>query len=213
MFDVLWNNMLSKFAVKPPLHMKEFGKHGKMGHLTYNDRYALFDQVEKIINYHKIHSLAFFIDQNKFNEIMDRRIKKHMGVYGACFMGCAHLVFKAARNSYYHKNIAFILESGNEHSEHIRKAHKAMIEIQEKKVLKINVGSLAFEFKQISALQAADVIAWGSRRRAIGYPIGKGFQPISKIFNEKHAQSAWEESWLKELNDSILKSSKDISRN
>lgn len=207
MFDVVWNNMLSQFAIESPLHMKEFGKHGRLGHLSYPDRYALFDQVAKIIDYFKIHSVAFVLDQAKFNKIIDLRIRKHMGVYGACFMGCAHLVFLAARDSQYHKDIAFLLEQGNEHACHILNAHTEMVRIQRERVMPIHVGSLAFEHKRISALQAADVIAWGVRRRVTKTPIGKGFQPIAEIFSQDHIQKAWEEDWLQSLNDSILNKS------
>jgi len=202
-FDVVWNNMLSQFNIKVPLHMKEFGRHGKLGFLDYTKRFKLFDQVEKIINLFKTHSVAFILDQAMLSDLMDPRIIKINGPYGMCFMGCAHMVLEQAEYQQYRKRIAFLLEAGNEHAEHIRVAHQSMIEMGK------NVGTLAFEPKRISALQAADVIAWGARRRAIGDPIGKGFQPISKIFDENHIQSQWEESWLKNLNDSILNKSKN----
>ncbi|OGP71137.1 MAG: hypothetical protein A2Z73_06225 [Deltaproteobacteria bacterium RBG_13_60_28] len=211
MFDALWENLLSQFNIEPPLHMKEFGQHGRLGYLKYDERYKLFDQVAKIINYCKIHSVAFVLDQNKFTKIMDPRIIKVMGVYGICFMGCAHLVFLSARDSQYHKDIAFILEQGNEHTSHIFYAHKEMARIQKHKEMQIYIGSLTFEPKQISALQAADVIAWGARRRTIGDPIGKGFQPISQIINQNHVQDFMREEWLQKLNDVILKSPKNDS--
>ena len=184
--------------------MKEFGKHGILGHLNYDQRYELFDQLEKVINYYKIFSVAFILDQKNFEEIIGNKIRKQIGVYGTCFMGCAHLIFGILHHSNYYKNIAFILEDGNEHTRHIRRAHRNMLELQDQKIIKSNVGTLSFGSKTLPALQAADIIAWGERRRVSGNLIGNGFQPIKAILdNEKHVRKECEKSWLYKYNDSV----------
>jgi hypothetical protein len=211
MFDAVWENMLSQFKIESPLHMKEFGKHGNLGYLNYDERYKLFDQVAKIINFYKIRSVAFVLDQLIFSKIMNQEIRKAIGAYGTCFMGCANLVLLALCDSYHHKDIAFIMEQGNEHASHVFAAHEVMVRMKNSKGMFINVGSLTFDSKQITALQAADVIAWAVRRRAVGDPIGKGFQPITQILEEKHIQDYMKDRWLINLNESILKKAKGIS--
>jgi hypothetical protein len=83
--------------------------------------------------------------------------------------------------------------------------YKSMIEMQ-KQNMPLHVGSLTFADKNISALQAADVIAWAVRRRVSGISIGKGFQPISEIFSANHTEILWKDNYLKELSDGLLKS-------
>jgi hypothetical protein len=209
--DTLWENLLARHNIVYPLHMKEFGPDGKFGHISIGDRKLLFDQAAKIINYNKIHSIAFVVDQSKFNTIIDKRIRRHLGVYGACFMGCAHIAFLSAEHSQYKKDIAFVVESGNKHANHIRNAHKEMINIENNKAMNIHVGSLTFASKKISALQAADIIAWGVRRKVAGEHFPKGFEPIKDIFGHNHDQRTWKEEWLYSLNDAILNKSRNDS--
>lgn len=203
-FDSVWEHILSKHGIDPPLHMKEFGEHGRFGHLRDFQRRDLFDQIAKLINSYKVHSVAMSISQSSYLRIVDHRIRKHMSPYGACFMGCAHLVSGQANYSYYSRNIAYLLEAVSEHAGQIRVAHQEMLNLQKQGKMS-NIGSLAFGDKNISALQAADVIAWGERRRRTGLSIAKGFEPIATIFNEYHLEHSWQNEWLHGLNDAILR--------
>jgi hypothetical protein len=202
MFDFMWNEILRRHKIIPPLHMKEFGQHGKHKKLTYPETFSLFSDIAKLINCHKIISIAGIMNQIQYNNIMTDEIRKSFGIYGMCFLLCAFLNHKNAIHSLYHKNIAFLLDAGNEHCGHIVVAYKEVKRQKEKLNIPLHAGSLNFDSdSNISALQAADIIAWAVRRRAIGLPIGKGFQPISAIIdrNEDHVQNSWEENWLKEI--------------
>jgi hypothetical protein len=204
MLDIVWNDILSQFKIEPPIHMKEFGKHGRLGHIDYPIRFQLFTQLIGLINCYKTHSVAAIINYNQFKNIVNNKVKCHIGPYGICFMLCANLCFGQANEAHYRGAISFILEQGAKHSGHILKAHETMMQIQKDKVLSINVGSIAFEPKKLSILQAADIIAWGVRRSVSGIPIGKGFQPISNLYNIKHLQWSYSDDELQEFSNVIM---------
>lgn len=193
----LWGDLLSRYKIKPPFHMKEFGQHGKMGHLKYNERHSLFCEIAEIVNAHKIFSLAATVDQQQFREICNFN-KGKMSSYSLCFYLCVQLNHLQAEYMKYRKNIAFLLDEGGEHTGQILAAHKAIVLRPENK--KFHVGSITFaNDKDVSALQIADIIAWAVLRRLVGKPFEKGFSPIEKILNENHIQKPWGAEYLKGL--------------
>ncbi|MGO9176959.1 MAG: DUF3800 domain-containing protein [Desulfobaccales bacterium] len=203
LFDVVWEGILAQYKIKVPLHMKEFGKHGKLGHLDYRARFALFTKLVGAINCYKTHSVAATLSYEEFNNIVPDKAKRYIGVYGICFMLASNLCFCQAKLSNYDGEIAFFLEQGARHSGHILNAHNAMLQIQKDKELPINVGPIAFGPKKISVLQAADIIAWAVRRRVSELPIGKGFQPISNLFEIRHIERSYDDKSLQDFVDAI----------
>jgi len=96
LFNAFWEDILSRHKIIPPLHMKEFGQHGRHGHLTYDDRINLFTEIGNFINVHKIVSVATTLNHDKYKNLIHDKMKKHIGLYGICFMLCAHLCFEEA---------------------------------------------------------------------------------------------------------------------
>lgn len=180
MLDALWNDLMLRHKIQPPLHMKEFGEHGRHGHLNYEERFPLFSDISKLINCHKIMSVAATLSHSQYKTIVHPEIQKKMSIYSLCFMLCVHRIHLDVEQKGIPDKIAYFVEQGNEYQHHILKAHDGMIRMQENNMY-LHVGSLRFADKNNCALQAADVIAWGARRRVTGIPIGKGYQPISYI--------------------------------
>lgn len=202
--DAVWDDILSRHGIEPPLHMKEFGPpHGRHSHLSFDERFALFSDVASLINCQKVHSVAATLRYEQYIKL-DEEIKKHISVYGVCFMLCAHTCFANAMYNQYYGNLAFVLEAGNKYAEHVRRAHYGMMEMTKQKTIWVHSGSLTFEPKKLSILQAADVIAWGVRRCDSGKWPNKSYEPIAKIFNERHDQKKWTDELLKYWNDSII---------
>jgi hypothetical protein len=207
--DYGWDIILERHNIDQPLHMKEFGIHGRHGHLRYLERLALFTDVADLINHNKICSVAATLRREQYDNINNIKFKKQIGVYGICFMLCDHTCFANAIYNKYYGEMAFILESGNHHANHIRKAHQGMMKMREANLVWVNAGSLTFAPKMLSALQAADVIAWGVRRQTLGKKFEHGFEPIATIFDEKkHIQLNWSDeslnNILKKWSDSII---------
>ncbi len=204
LFDVVWESILAQYKINIPLHMKEFGKHGKLGYLDYPARFALFSQMVGAINCYKTHSVAATLSYDEFNNIVPDKVKRHIGVYGICFMLASNLCFCQAKLSNYDGEIAFYLEQGARHSGHIYNAYNTMVQIQKEGTLPIHVGPIAFGPKQISMLQAADIIAWAVRRRVSDLPIGKGFQPIYNLFEIRHIERSYDADSLQGFVDAVM---------
>jgi hypothetical protein len=201
-FDVVWHELLLRHNIRPPLHMKEFGEHGKHGHLTYPERTALFSDLSGAINCYKLITVATTLSHAQYKANLHPELQKKMSLYALCFMLCVHMIHFHVENNF--PNIAYLIEQGNEYSGHILQCYDAMRRMQ-KENMPLHIGALTFGDKNISALQAADIIAWGVRRHASGIPIGKGFQPISNIFKIKHRQFLWKDSHLQNLSNGLLK--------
>jgi len=198
-FDSDWNSILSKFRIDPPIHMNEFGKHGRLGHIDYSTRNKLFKELVYIINRYKIYSVAISLNHEQYNNMLSAKTKKEVSIYGLCFMFCAHQCFAMSKVNHYYGSMAFLIEEGNECAEDVRRAHKGMIQMRKEGKTYISDGSLTFEPKKLSPLQAADIIAWGVRRKVSSVPIIKGFEPIITIFNEKHIQNQYTDELLKSI--------------
>jgi hypothetical protein len=116
LFDAVWNDLLLRHNIESPLHMNEFGQHGRHHHLKYPERTSLFSDISGLINCHKIVSVAATLSQSQYKEILHPEIQKQMSLYGLCFMLCVHMVHLKAEYKKYPYNIAYILEQGNEYS-------------------------------------------------------------------------------------------------
>jgi hypothetical protein len=57
----------------------------------------------------------------------------------------------------------------------------------------------------LGVLQAADVIAWGTRRLVTGVPFRYGFEPIRELVTsgDKHHTEPWKPEWLREFGTNI----------
>lgn len=198
LFDVAWNSIISKpkYKIESPIHMKEFGKHGRLGHPNYPTRKELFIDLAGIINCYKIHSVAISLGHEQYTKMLSTETRKDISLYGLCFMFCAYQCFAMAHFNQYYGKIAFLIEEGNEHAEDVLRAYRGMIKMRKQGATGISDGSLMFESKKLSPLQAADIIAWGVRRKVSGVPIIKGFEPILKIFDEKHIQNKYSDELL-----------------
>jgi hypothetical protein len=101
--------------------------------------------------------------------------------------------------------IPFILDTGNPKKGHIAKAHEEMIRMQREVFL--HAGGLHFEDdRDFGILQAADVIAWGARRRANQKPFGSGLAPIERILEKSrgHVEASCEADWLSEVDTNVM---------
>ncbi|MGA8573528.1 MAG: DUF3800 domain-containing protein [Desulfobaccales bacterium] len=207
LFEDIWPALLKDHNVKPILHMKDFAN-PKLPYKwwDYEKKYALFADVVAIINKLKIHSVAATINQSQFNTIMNQDIKETMGIYAMCYMACVFTTHKMAEHSKYYDNIAFILDLGTRNTDHVIRAHRGLVNIQKKTPSLIgNIGTIAFEDdERVVALQAADIIAWGVRRRLAGLPFRMGYEPIPLLLTEDdHLQYPWESKDFQEIKEHI----------
>jgi hypothetical protein len=207
-FEAEWDRLLEKHGIAAPIHMKEFGRpHGRFASMSDVCRYQLFVEAADLINSHKLFSIGSTLSNHDYQTHMPQAVRDKYSVYAMCFMLTAVANHKLAELSNYRGNIPFILDSGNAYAKHVRQAHAVMLEWQHQGV-PLNVGSLTFaDDADFGVLQAADMIAWGVRRRVSGIPFGDIFTPIETILNDEknHAEQEWKADWLKQLGERILR--------
>ncbi len=198
-FDEAWRQMLEKYSIAPPLHMKDFRRpNGRLANISNNNRQRLFADAIQAINAHKIYSVAAVLSSDQYRDCFDKRFcKEGMGVYGACFILCAHINYLLAKQNNYQERIAFLMDSGNPYADHVRGAHA---EMQEERWQHMRVGSLTFDDDKVwTPLQAADVIAWTARIRAESGTFDNGYEPLEGLFDEAHVQEPYPERAITRL--------------
>ena len=180
--------------------------YGRFANVSPGCRHKLFLEIAELINFHKLVSISATLSNAEYKANVDETVREEFSVYGMCFILSAVMNHKLAASKSYRKKIPLILDNGNPHKGHVVKAHAAMIEWQKGTFL--NVGGLHFEDdKDLGILQAADVVAWGARRRTTGKMFGHSFEPINDILNEQkgHGEADWKGEWLKEVSNAVMK--------
>ncbi|MGD0232397.1 MAG: DUF3800 domain-containing protein [Syntrophorhabdales bacterium] len=196
-FDEKWTFLLDRYKVRDHkdnrrLHMKDFRSTNK--HLSRREQRALFLGLSDLINSHKYISVAATLTHDQFKTLVHDEIKEHTGMHFFCFLLCAFHVHGQAEYMKFNERIAFLLEHQEEHEEEILRAHGQWIRRQEQQEL--HMGTLGFSDEKFSALQAADVVAWGVRRQLSGLPFPFEFEPILDILRVDHLQDQWKDDAL-----------------
>jgi len=190
-FDDEWDGLLERYHLRPALHMKDFGRHGRFSEMCECDIRSILEDACDLINSHKIYSLAVTLEHAEYQRIFDDRVKHYMSVYGLCFIATAYANHLLAAQNNYKGNVAFVLDSGNPYASHVLLAHGELKKARQAQSL--NLGTLAFETDElVTPLQAADVIAWGVRRKATGYSFKGGFEPLERLLaRNDHAEKPY----------------------
>jgi hypothetical protein len=84
-FESAWDEMLENHGIIAPLHMKEFGPHGRLGKISKCCRRKLFLEVAELINSHKIASISACVTNSAYEAVMIPEAKDVFSVYGMCF--------------------------------------------------------------------------------------------------------------------------------
>ncbi len=206
-FEDQWVELLSRYQISPPLHMNEFVEKGRFGHIRYKDRFNFFSEAVDLINNCKIYSIAATLNKQEYEGHIHKEIRKSFSVYGFCFMLLAYINGCQARYMHFKEKIAYLFDNGAQHKNHIIVARDRILEWEKDQAFANNMGSLTFDGDvKISTLQAADIVAWGARRKISNIALHKGFEPIGNLFNaEHHLQYGWDSDFLKNFAQEINK--------
>jgi hypothetical protein len=208
-FENSWDSLLADYGIAPPLHMKEFGVHGRLGHLSICCKRELFGRVADLINSHHTKTISASISNAEYIELIPSAARKKFSVYGMCFILVAFLNHLLAQANSYEDRIPFILDTGNPYKNHVVEAHAWMIESQREDPSDfLNVGALTFDDdKDFGILQAADVVAWATRRKRTqgGSGLTGHYAPLEKIFNQNHIYETWTPELLSKFGDRLSK--------
>jgi hypothetical protein len=198
-FDRAWNAMLRFHGVRNGLHLKEFGPGGKNAHLVGENRAMLFTAAVQIIDDFKIVTMGASLDNRRRKKAFSAALQARLlSSYGLAFMMCVAFHSKNAAHHGYEDRIDFVLDAGNPRSSHVRKIHEIVTADETMKMYQ--VGTLAFcDDETVPALQAADVIAWATRRRRSGKQFNSAYQPLLGLFNNTYIENALDDATLADL--------------
>ncbi|MFZ3213792.1 MAG: DUF3800 domain-containing protein [Terriglobales bacterium] len=203
-FEDAWDEILKKHTIEPPLHMKEFSPNGRFAKVSHSCREALFRDVADAIRSHRVGSISASVSNAEYRKKVPAEARKVFSVYGMCFLLAAFGTQVIAAANSHHQRIPIIMDSGNPYADHVRKSHANIQQLQREHAEFLNIGALAFEHDtNFGTLQAADVIAWGARKRASRQSFRHGFGPIDQIFQDRrrHQEASWTPRMLTEVGE------------
>ncbi|HKO12044.1 MAG TPA: hypothetical protein VJV22_08750 [Acidobacteriaceae bacterium] len=106
-----------------------------------------------------------------------------------------------AKANNYPDTIPIIMDTGNPQKGHVIEAHEFMLTEWQRTIGDLHLGSLTFDDDtRLNILQAADVIAWETRRRACGLRLLPGLEPVEQLLTseqERHAEMSWKPELLR----------------
>jgi hypothetical protein len=201
-----WNVMLDDLGLRPALHMKDFGKHGRFASLSAVERNRIFGRATQIIADHRIYSLSATLEHGDYLAAFSNETRDTHSVYELCFIIAAIANGKIARQNHFEEPIAFVVDAGNARADQVLLAHREMQSISKQHGLPSNLGSLTFgDDEIITALQAADVVCWGARRKATHTPFLPGMGSIEELItSDDHRSIPFERTAAEALEASFL---------
>jgi hypothetical protein len=202
-FEEEWDAMLARYGIVDGIHMKELGKDGKLGFLSECCRRELFEEVCYLIRKYRAVTIVASLSNQEYEAAVPQLVRDSFSVYGMLFNLTVMMNHQLAVANDYHEPIPIIMDTGNPHKRHVVDAHEFMVKRWQKKIGFLHVGGLTFEDdKVLNILQAADVIAWGTRRRASKLRFLPGLEPVEKLLTSDeahHTEIPWKPEWLSEF--------------
>ena len=190
--DKKWRAMLHRYRIDS-LHLTDFVRpYGKHVGMLPELKIALFTEAVAIINARKIMSISVAVNHAPYRDSVPVPVyREAVSPYASAFLYLARLNAVTAEHSNRPGKIAYLIDETRAFAEQIRRAHllcKAWEASHGSKV--VRTGSLAFDSDDnVSALQAADLIAWAARRKFSGYGLTAEFSPLDEVLRERFAPS------------------------
>jgi hypothetical protein len=116
-------------------------------------------------------------EQPEHEQQLSDKLQAAMRVYRLAFMAVVVVNVKTAEAKKYCKPIAYVLDSGTKHRGQVLETHGSMQRDYERAGWQ--VGPIRFESDTfLTALQAADFVAWTKRRLDSGLGLSEDFEPL-----------------------------------
>jgi hypothetical protein len=186
-FDHFWKNMLKEFRIEF-LHMTDFTRpYGRYSTMPREMKIALFTTVAGLINDHKTYSISVAVPQAEFKALLSMEVyRKLMGPYALAFLITIAINCQLATMREYEGRIGYLVDKGStHHHEQLNGAHSLILEWEKHLGRDSKTGAIAFDYdERVSALQAADAIAWAYHRKQESLDFGDEFSPLLKLFED-----------------------------
>jgi hypothetical protein len=209
-FSARWARMLSKHRVGALLHMSDFVGHGKHAGWYPEMKRSLFLDASALIAQHKLYSISIAISQDDFRSELSEKVRENLiGPYAfAFFVAVTTNQTVSEKSKTGPRRISYLVDSGFGHPEQLSIAHQVIVNLEIGMGGFRHTGALGFDTDDnVPALQAADVIAWASRKRQLAGVLPEGFEPLAEVLNEDrinlHAHIGIPKGGIKMLADPI----------
>jgi len=206
-FEDAWDQMLVNHGIPDGIHMRELGKHGKLGALSECCRLELFEEACYLIKKFRAFTLVASLSNQEYEANVPELVRKSFSVYGMLFLLTIMMNHKLAEFNNHPNPIPIIMDAGNPHRRHVVTSHEFMRNRWQSIVGNLHVGSFTFgDDKVLGILQAADIIAWGTRRRASQLRFLPGLDPVEKLLTTDevhHTEIPWKLEWLRGFGTNI----------
>jgi hypothetical protein len=178
-------NRFSGYDVQVPLHMSDFTGMGKYAGLYPEFKRALFSDVARLINEHKVYSISIGISQREFDTELSAEVRRALiGPYALAFFSAVALNQAVSERIQYEGKVDYLVDDGFAHMDQLKEAHSVIVNI-ERQSGRPQTGALTFRSDDgVPMLQAADAIAWAARRRQLDGALGEGFDPLNDALVE-----------------------------
>lgn len=181
-FNGVWTRWLKEKELGQFLHMKSFGRpHGSLAHVQDDSRAELFAKASLLINGYKTYSFAVVISHSEFLDYFSTQaFRKLIGSYGFAFFVACMLNSQIAQRDRRLNGIAYVLDKGHPLSYQASTFHDVLLELQRSR--EILMGSFRFDDDElVPALQAADLVAWATRRVTSSGSLPQGYEALNPI--------------------------------
>ncbi len=186
-FDANWKDILHEFRIDG-LHMKDFVRpYGKHVTMKREMKIALFTSAVKAILTHRIYTFSVSVPQADYKALLSKKVYREiMGAYTMAFFATIVMNVVIATATGYKNRIAYLVDKGSDHHhEQMNAAHTVVLQWEKHKALESRVGSLTADLDDnVTALQAADIVAWSYHRKKESTLEGE-FIPLLDIFKDE----------------------------
>jgi len=188
--DKLWHGILNQFQITPALHMTDFVRpYGKHIGLYPELKLCLFRKVVEVINSHKIYSFHVAVPQADFKSLMPMDVYRNIcSPYAMAFLTSVmmHQMFCERQLPKWEAIVSYVVDAGSPYEDQLHSAHKCVLEWQERFGRSAHTGAMTTDRDdRVTALQAADVIAWSAHRLLSGGLVNE-FEPLRDLLPEPH---------------------------
>jgi len=190
-FHYEWDRILARHSTTSPISMKQFNQHRELGHLGPDERVALFQDLVHLINQRKVYSLTVEVDNLDFQTFFPTQ--KYRGLIGPAplaFFECMVLDSIIARDQNASGKTAFMVAHSHNDIEMVDAHAFLQSYLANREAVVQTVGALTFDSpRDVNALQAADLVAWANRRKALGEQFTSGFEPLELLTRTVETES------------------------
>ncbi len=189
-FDAAWLAMLKRHGATSGIHMIDLGPKGRYPQLVGDSCVAMLSDAVSVINEWRIFTFGASWNNRKHEGLFSDSMRQaHLSVYAMTFMMAVEINRGTAAHQGYDGEIDYVVDDGNRFKRQIVQMHGVIKQLPE--LAESKVGSLLFGTdSDVPALQAADVIAWATRRVKAGKQLQGVHTPLKMLFDEHYADAS-----------------------